>query len=187
MGETDTTRRAAGNQRPQDGAALRDDADAAGNQVFHLEHRIDRQGQPVGGRDDTHGIGTDQTDAAGSSDGGDLALAFDTVGPAFGEPVTVNGGDGDAFIGALPDDLRNRRRRHHDEGVVDSFGCGREVGGGRYSLDAVAPGVDRRHGAGEPVFDKVALRAPGILGGVVGSPNQGDALRTEQGTGEAVR
>ena len=102
------------------------------------------------------------------------------AGPVSRKPAEMISAAGNARVGALPDDLRHRRGRRHDDRQIDRPG---NVADGRVGLEAehgVAPWVDGMDGTAERRGDEIGQHRPPDAPGRLGRADDGDRARLEE-------
>jgi hypothetical protein len=178
LGQADAARRGARQQRAQDAAALRDDADGAGREVVHLQGAGRREHDVVG---EVH-----QADRVRAEDA-HRARGFDQMLLA---PCAFRAGFGVAA--GQHDGRRGAARREVAHGQVRTFGTEQhdadirhrrqrcDVGVAGQFADAVDLRVHRIDVAGKAMLDQVGHRPAGRLRGIGRGADDGDAAGPEE-------
>jgi len=160
LGEPQAARGAAREHRAEHGAALRDEARAAGGRRLHLEHRVHRERHAPGEVDHAHAVRPEQAHAERARALDEARLALGAFRARVGEAVAVDARHRHLAPAAVLE--RRLDVLDHDEGVVDSRGVGEAAVAGQ--AEDFTPGrIHREHLAGVAVLHQEALRAGGVL------------------------
>ena len=182
-GETDAARLAAREQRTDQAAAVGGGEDAPGRQVGLVEGGVRRQHGLAAQVDHAEARRADEADAGARAGLAQAAFACQSLTAGFREAVGEHGRHLDPEAAAFLDRLDRGLRRRHDIGVVGDLRQRRERGPGALAQHLLAPGIDGIDAARIAHLAQEFQRPPGGLAGVVGLPDDGDAVAARTAIG----
>ena len=179
-GETDAAGLAAREQRTDEAAAVGGGEDAPGRQVRLVEGGVRRQHGLAAQVDHAEARRADEADAGARAGLAQSAFARQSLGAGFREAVGEHGRHLDPEAAAFLDRLDRGLGRRHDIGVVGDLRQRRERGPCALAQHLLAPGIDGIDAARIAHLAQEFQRPAGGLAGVVGLPDDGDAVGREQ-------